>query len=89
MTALETLKVAEIKAFRPWYKTPKDTFKGDATLVMLYSKSKVTGVESADDEDRAHTMLISEAYPNFLKRLSGQVIINGEAIKNISDKLTT
>lgn len=84
LTALETLKISDIRTFRPWYKTLKDTFKGEATLVVLYNKSKVTGVENVDDDDKSHTMLVSEDYKDFLARLGGRVIINGTVNKNIS-----
>lgn len=106
----ETIDIKEIKTFRPWHKSPRDTFEGEAVLVLLHSKNKVKGDEndkvdelyamirnsslSKEDLDKfikemvstGDTMLIGESYKNFLGRLSGRVIINGQVTKHISDK---
>lgn len=76
-TVPETMKVGEIKTFRPWYKSAKDKFEGDATLVVLYNKSKVTGHENEakEEESNYHTMLIAESYSSLRDRLKGRVII--------------
>jgi hypothetical protein len=77
ITVPETLKVAEIKTFRPWHKNAKDTFKGEATLVVLYSKNKTTGGDDPDDKN-LDTLLVNESYDNLRDRLSGRVIVIGK-----------
>lgn len=76
VTVPETIAVAEVKTFRPWHKGINDKFKGDATLVVLYNKNKVTGDGSEEnDEKNLNTMLINEKYEDLRDRLSGRVII--------------
>lgn len=75
----ETMRVTEIKTFRPWYKSSTDTFKGDAVLVVLYSKNKVTGQVNPDKEDsNLPTMMICESYESFKNRLRERVIVLGK-----------
>jgi hypothetical protein len=72
----EVLQVSEIKTFRPWHKTAKDDFDGDATLIVLFSKKKMTGKDPSEEVE-SDTMLISEKYEDLRDRLSGRVIIVG------------
>lgn len=74
----ETIKISEIKTFRPWHKASTDTFKGDAIMIVLYNKNKTAGEESSpEDEKNLNTMLVQENYDDLMKRLSGRVIIVG------------
>lgn len=73
----ETIDVSDIKSFRPWQKAANDSFEGEATFLIL-KKSYNNHEENDTDETKKKefpTMLIQESYADFLKRMSGRVII--------------
>lgn len=99
----ETMLVDDIKTFRPWHKSDTDTFKGEATMIVLKQNAKVADHATEIDRDclkdvenifknygynqdnidsflkkrdNLNTMMINEDYNDFLKRMSGRVILN-------------
>lgn len=76
----ETMCIQDIKTFRPWYNNGSNSFKGEATLLVLKSVNRVTGQSVDHDKEKEDlpTMMIEENYSDFLKRMSGRVIIFGK-----------
>jgi hypothetical protein len=69
----ETIRIKDIKSFRPWHKTEKDAeIPGDITLIVSDSidQEEVTG-----KVDKVTTILISEGYKSFEERLGSVVVI--------------
>lgn len=82
----EVICVSEIHTFRPWYPGQFDTWKGDATLLVMKSVSRVTGDQEESEENDKNkndknlpTLVIHEKFTNFIKRMSGRVILIGDA----------
>lgn len=64
---IESIRIEDIKSFRPWRKKENDTFDGEATFLVLQSGEE-------EDKKQLPTMLIQESYSNFLRRMGGKVI---------------
>jgi hypothetical protein len=80
VVAPEVIAISEIKTFRPWKFTETDTVKGKCTLLVLKSTSRATGQPAEKDEkENLPTMVINESFTNFLQRMSGRVILMGNA----------
>lgn len=77
--APEVISISEIHTFRPWHHNENDTVKGDATLLVMKNSSRVTGQPGEKISDNLPTMVIHESFNNFIKRMSGRVIIIGDA----------
>jgi hypothetical protein len=79
VVAPETISIDEIRSFRPWKFTETDKVKGKCTLLVLKSTSRATGQPAEKENDNLPTMVINESYDNFLQRMSGRVILIGNA----------
>lgn len=66
----ETICVADILTFRPWHPGKNDTLPGEQTLIVLNPNSKIKG-----DTTKTNEIHIHEPYKEFLKRMSGRVIV--------------
>jgi hypothetical protein len=89
----EVICVHDIHSFRPWMPGENDSFGGKATILVMKASSRMTGQKSEkfkdsdegsegrDDKngDKLPTMLILEDFTNFIKRMSGRVILMGNA----------
>lgn len=80
---LETIRVSEIKTFRPWFKTEKDKdIKGEMTMIILYpnkdqieSDTDLLTKEESEEKKKVNSVLIKESYNDFLKRMNKFVIM--------------
>lgn len=69
----ETIRIKDIKSLRPWHKTDKENdIKGDITLIVSDGIDKN---EENNKIERVDTILVHEAYPDFLGRLGSVVVI--------------
>lgn len=65
----EVIEVGKIKSFRAWHKGNKDRLiKGEITILVMKS-------DKVDPERKIETMLIEEAYSDFIDRMSAKVIV--------------
>lgn len=79
----ETIKIADIKSFRPWFKTAKEDYiKGELTMLILENNASVnTESEPLEKEkepvekEKRNTLLVSESYNDFVTRMRSFVII--------------
>lgn len=76
----EAIRVNDIHSFRTWMRGENDTYeKSEVTLLVMKSGAKITGDKVERDNGDLPTMVIHETFTNFLKRMSGNVIILGDA----------
>lgn len=68
----ETIRIEDIKSFRPWFKNEqeKKEIKGEITMLVM----KDSSVEP-DSERKVNTLLVNEAYNDFLIRMRAVVIV--------------
>jgi len=72
----ETIKIADIKSFRPWFKTAKeDDIKGELTMLMLENNASANTESEPAEKEKRNTLLISESYNDFVTRMRSFVII--------------
>jgi hypothetical protein len=70
----ETIRIEDIKSFRPWFKNEQEKKEIKGEITMLVMKDSSVDIDS-DSERKVNTLLVNEAYNDFLIRMRAVVIV--------------